>query len=428
MRAMQATPNTASAVAPKFQPLFQSLQLPNGQRLPNRLAKAAMEESLAERGQVPGPAIARLYQRWAEGGVGLMITGNVMVDSRAMTGPASMALEADTPLQGYKAWATAAKSHGAQVWMQISHPGRQVFAALGGTAWAPSAVGLRMGKHSKLFAQPIAMNEAQIQEVIERFATTARRAEEAGFDGVQIHAAHGYLISQFLSPLSNQRQDCWGGPIEQRARLLIEVLRAVRAQVSPGFSVAVKLNSADFQRGGFSESDAQAVVHLLNAEGVDLLELSGGSYESPAMQGRTADGRTLAREAYFLAIAQALAPHAYMPLMTTGGISRPEVACQVLASGVAVVGMGSALALNPDLPKLWAQGQALAAPLRPVNWKDKVLASIAAMALTRRQLHRMAQGQNPKPKASPLFTLICDQWANKQNTQRYRQWKSSAAR
>ncbi|WP_411970061.1 NADH:flavin oxidoreductase/NADH oxidase family protein [Paucibacter sp. Y2R2-4] len=423
MPTMQATPNTTKP----FSALFQPLQLPHGQLLPNRLAKAAMEESLAEHGQLPGPAIARLYQRWAEGGVGLMITGNVMVDSRAMTGPASIALEANTPLDGFKPWAASAQSKGAKVWMQISHPGRQVFAALGGTVWAPSEVALQLGKHSKLFGQPSAMTEAQIAEVIERFASTARRAEDAGFDGVQIHAAHGYLISQFLSPLSNQRQDAWGGSIENRARLLIEVLRAVRRKVSPGFSVAVKLNSADFQRGGFSESDAQAVVQMLNDEGVDLLELSGGSYESPAMQGRTADGRTLAREAYFLEFAKALAVHARMPLMTTGGISRPEVACQVLASGVAVVGMGTALAMDPDLPQQWAHGVAVNAPLAAIAWKDKVLVGIATMALVRRQLHRMAKGLSPKPTASPLFTLLCDQWVSKQMIKRYRRWKTGVA-
>lgn len=410
-----------------FSALFQSLQLPNGQILPNRLAKAAMEESLAEYGQVPGSAITRLYQRWADGGVGLMITGNVMVDSRAMTGPASIALEAETPLEAFRPWAAAAKSRGAKVWMQISHPGRQVFAALGGTVWAPSDVALKLGKHSKLFGRPTAMSEAQIAEVIERFAITAQRAEQAGFDGVQIHAAHGYLISQFLSPLSNQRHDGWGGSIEQRARLLLEVIRAVRAKVSAGFSVAVKLNSADFQRGGFSESDAQAVVQMLNLEQIDLLELSGGSYESPAMQGRTADGRTLAREAYFLEFAKGLAAQARMPLMTTGGISRASVACQVLDSGVAMVGMGSALAMAPDLPLQWARGEAVNAPIALVRWKDKVLVGIATMALVRRQLHRMAQGQRPKPKVSPLFTLLCDQWRNKQRIQRYRQWKAGAS-
>ncbi len=192
-----------------------------------------------------------------------------------------------------------------------------------------------MGKHSKLFVRPKAMNDAEIQEVIARFAASAAAAERAGFTGVEIHAAHGYLISQFLSPLSNQRKDDWGDSLPNRARLLLDVVRAVRATVSARFCVAVKLNSADFQRRGFSEDDARQVILWLNELQVDLVELSGGSYESPAMQGRTADGRTLAREAYFLEFAKELAAVAHMPVMTTGGISRKAVAEQVLASRVA---------------------------------------------------------------------------------------------
>ena len=182
--------------------------------------------------------------------------------------------------------------------MQLNHPGRQVMANMGGNAWAPSAIPLAMGKHSKLFAQPQAMDKTQIAEVIARFAASAHAAERAGFTGVEIHAAHGYLISQFLSPLTNQRNDRWGGELANRARLLLEVVRAVRERVSPGFCVAVKLNSADFQRGGFSSDDARQVVLMLNDLPVDLIELSGGSYESPAMQGETADGRTLARSLF----------------------------------------------------------------------------------------------------------------------------------
>ena len=330
--------------------LFSSLQLPNGSLLPNRLAKAAMEENMADDGQLPGPAIRRLYQTWAEGGAGLIITGNVMIDGAALTGPGGIVLEAGTPLEPFRQWADAAKHKGAQVWMQINHPGRQVMAAMGGRAWAPSAVALDMGKHSKLFVRPKAMDAAEIEEVIGRFAATAAAAEQAGFNGVEIHAAHGYLISQFLSPLSNQRKDDWGGSLANRARLLLAVVRAVRAKVSSGFCVAVKLNSADFQRGGFTEDDARQVILWLNELPVDLVELSGGSYESPAMQGNTADGRSLAREAYFLEFARELAAVARMPLMTTGGIRRKAVAEQVLAGGVAVAGMATALALAPDLP------------------------------------------------------------------------------
>ncbi|WP_373990926.1 NADH:flavin oxidoreductase/NADH oxidase family protein [Duganella sp. BuS-21] len=407
--------------------LFTPLTLPNGSTLPNRLAKAAMEESMADAGQLPGPDIHRLYRRWAEGGIGLLITGNVMVDRRALTGPATIALEADTPLAPFKAWAQTARSHGAQVWMQINHPGRQVMANMGGRAWAPSAVALDLGKHSKLFAQPVAMSAVNIAEVIQRFADTAHAAEQAGFNGVQIHAAHGYLLSQFLSPLTNQRKDEWGGTLENRARLLLEVVGAVRSRVSAGFSVAVKLNSADFQRGGFSEDDARQVVLLLNELPVDLIELSGGSYESPAMQGRTADGRTLAREAYFLEFATALAAVARMPVMTTGGIARPAIAEQVLASGVAVVGIATALSLAPDLPLQWRAGRALDASAAPVNWKDKTLGSIAAMALVRRRLRALGQGGNSSASLNPLWTLITDQLRASLLTRRYRKWLTSAA-
>ncbi|MQA20309.1 NADH:flavin oxidoreductase/NADH oxidase family protein [Rugamonas rivuli] len=402
--------------------MFTALTLPNGSTLPNRLAKAAMEENMADAGQLPGPALNRLYESWADGGVGLIITGNVMIDGRAMTGPGGVVLEAGTPLDSFRTWSQAARSQGAQVWMQINHPGRQVMANMGGNAWAPSAVALDMGKHSKLFAQPVEMTAMQIEEVIGRFAATAHAAEQAGFNGVQIHAAHGYLISQFLSPLTNRRRDGWGGSLANRARLLLEVVRAVRARVSPGFSVAVKLNSADFQRGGFSEDDAKQVVLLLNELPVDMIELSGGSYESPAMQGRTADGRTLAREAYFLEFAKELAAVARMPVMTTGGIARKPVAEQVLASGIAVAGIATALAEVPNLPQEWRAGRSPEALPPAVTWKDKTMASVAAMALVKRRLRALGSGVQRSGSYSPLLTMLMGQLRMFYLTRRYRAW------
>jgi 2,4-dienoyl-CoA reductase-like NADH-dependent reductase (Old Yellow Enzyme family) len=179
--------------------LFTPLKLPNGSALPNRIANAAMEENLADPGQLPGAALWRLYAAWGAGGAGLLITGDVMIDARALTGPGGVVLERNTPLEPFRQWAAAARQHGARIWMQINHPGRQVLAAMGHDAWAPPAVPLDLGRHSKLFAKPRAMTTAEIHEIIERFADTAAAAETAGFDGVQIHAAHGYLISQFLS-------------------------------------------------------------------------------------------------------------------------------------------------------------------------------------------------------------------------------------
>ena len=402
--------------------LFTPLDLPNGARLPNRIAKAATEENLAGPAQVPDDRLVTLYRRWSAGGAGLLISGNVMVDGRALTGPAGIVLEADTDLAPFRRWAEAAKSGGAQVWMQISHPGRQVQAAQGGLTWSPSDVALDLGKHSKLFARPTPMSIDDIAETIARFAATARQAEAAGFDGVEIHGAHGYLLSQFLSPLTNRRTDAWGGPIENRARLLIEAVKAVRAVVQPGFAVAVKLNSADFQRGGFDQADAQRVIEMLNALPVDLLELSGGSYESPAMQGRTADGRTLAREAYFLEFAVELRRVARMPVMVTGGIRSRATAEQVIASGMAVAGMATSLALAPDLPRQWRTNERPAPVLPLLKSKNKVMVSLASQAFILRQLRRLGRGRAPKLSVSPLVSLLFNQYLRKQAGKRYRAW------
>lgn len=400
--------------------VFDPLILPNGAVIPNRIAKAAMEENMADMDQAPSGKLMRLYQAWAEGGAGLIITGNVMIDSRAMTGPGGVVLEDDTHLDLFKRWAQIGRSKGAQFWLQINHPGRQMQVNLGQQTLAPSAVALDMGKLSKHFSTPRAMTQADIDEVIQRFSRTAQFAERAGFSGVEIHAAHGYLLSQFLSPLSNHRTDAWGGSLENRARFLLETVKAVRAVVSPQFAVAVKLNSADFQRGGFSADDAKQVVGMLNDFAVDLVELSGGSYEAPAMQGEARDGRTLAREAYFVEFARDIKTVAKMPLMVTGGIRRRTIAEQVISSGVDMVGIATALAIDPRLPRDWQLGKETAPELSPISWKNKAAASLATMAVVKFQLRRLSQGRNPKPDISPLLALILQLIATAIRTRQYR--------
>lgn len=407
--------------------LFSPLVLPNGTVIPNRIAKAAMAESLAGPGQMPDARLARMEESFARGGAGLIITGNVMIDPLALGTAGDVVLQKGTDLTPFKAWATAARSHGAQVWMQINHPGRQTMAALGQPGWAPSEVAVDLGKHSKLIAKPKALNETQIRQIIRRFADTARQAEAAGFTGVEIHAAHGYLISQFLSPLTNLRNDPWGGSLANRARFLLEVVSAVRAAVRRDFCVGVKINSADFQRGGFDADDALEVVKMLNSSGVDLVELSGGSYEAPAMQGQTRDGRTLAREAYFLDFARDIAKVARMPIMTTGGIRRREVAEQVLAQGVSVVGIATALAMDPNLPLAWRETKPKDSVFPAIQFKDKMLASLAHMAVIQRQLQRLGDGQRPLPNASAIFSIIRDQLRNKLLARRYRAWSRQQA-
>ncbi|MBP8005438.1 MAG: NADH:flavin oxidoreductase/NADH oxidase family protein [Acinetobacter sp.] len=400
--------------------VFEKLVLPNGSQIQNRIAKAAMEENMADLNHAPSEELMRLYQAWANGGVGLIITGNVMVDRRAMTGPGGVVLENDKFLDIFKRWAQIGRSQGAQVWLQINHPGRQMQSNLGQETWAPSAIGLDLGKMSDRFSVPIEMTQDMIHEVIQRFANTARLGEQAGFTGVEIHAAHGYLLSQFLSPLSNKRQDQWGGSLENRARILIEIVKAVRAVVSPTFTVAVKLNSADFQRGGFSAEDAQQVVLMLNELAVDLVELSGGSYEAPAMQGQSRDGLTLAREAYFLEFAQEIRKVANMPIMVTGGIRRKQVAEKVVESGVDMVGIATALAIDPNLPNEWQQGRNVSPELKPITWDNKTLASLANMATVKFQLRKLSLGKRPNPKVSPLWALILQQAAMTRRTRQYK--------
>ncbi|GFD97227.1 2,4-dienoyl-CoA reductase [Alteromonas sp. KUL156] len=398
--------------------LYSPYTLPCGVTVRNRLVKAAMEENMSSKGNIPGESLYSLYRYWAHGHLGMVITGNVMVDKGAMTGPGGVALEKDTELAPFQKWAKIIKSNGALAVMQINHPGRQVFKAMRGKAIAPSAVPLDMGKHSKLFAKPREMTCQDIHDVCKRFVQTAKQAEKAGFDGVEIHAAHGYLLTQFLSPLTNQRQDEWGGSIINRARLLINIVSQIRAVCSKEFIVMVKLNSADFQKNGFSFDDSCEVVNRLEALGVDVVELSGGSYEAPAMQGQTRDDTTLAREAYFLEFAQALVSKTDIPLMTTGGIKRAEVAEKVVEEGCALVGLASALAITPDLSKKWQQEWAYSGIIPHCTWKDKSLASLANMAMVRRQLRRLGNNLTTLRNPSPLWSLILDMLHRKKMTKR----------
>lgn len=400
--------------------VFTALTLPNGSTINNRIAKAAMEENMADKTMAPSDKLMQLYRAWAEGGAGLLITGNVMVDRRAMTGPGGVVLEDDRQLAKFRDWAEVGRARGAQFWMQINHPGRQMPGHLGQQTLAPSEVALDLGKLSSHFKPPRPMTDSDIADVIQGFVRTAQLAEQAGFTGVEVHAAHGYLISQFLSPLTNKRTDQWGGSLENRARLLVEIVKGIRSAVAPGFAVAVKLNSADFQRGGFSSEDAEQVIGLLNDLGVDLIELSGGSYEAPAMQGQARDGRTLAREAYFLEFARDLLKVAQVPVMVTGGVRRLSVAEEVINSGMAMVGIATAMAIEPQLPAAWEHGYGSAPELRPITWSNKPLASLAYMAVVKYQLHKHSKNAAANPKVSPVLALVRSQIDDAVRTRNYK--------
>lgn len=408
--------------------IFAPLTLPNGQELPNRLVKAAMEESLADRDHLPSNNLIHAYETWAQGGTGTLLTGNVMVHDAALTGPNAVVLDRNQPLDKFRRWAGAAHDNGAKIIMQINHPGRQIFAGQAGVVWGPSDKAVDTHSKAVSFGTPTPMTDTQIRNTIARFVETAQLAEQAGFDGVQIHAAHGYLISQFLSPLVNDRTDSWGGSLDNRARLLREIVSQVRESTDADFILSVKLNSADFQRGGFSAEDATAVIDMLTPLGVDFVELSGGSYESPAMTGQAADGHTAEREAYFLDLAEQLATTAQLPLMVTGGVVRRSVAEDVLRSRVDLVGIGTALAAQPDLPQQWKSSPDFTPEIPRPGITNKLLASASSMEWVRWQIKRIGKGEQPQLGLDPRVALAANQAAGVPSKAAYRRWLTDRER
>jgi len=336
----------------------QPLTLPCGASLPNRLCKAAMTEGLADPLGQATPALTQLYGLWSDGGAGLLLSGNVQIDGGHLERPGNVIIDSEPgeeAMSALRRWAEAGKRGGNHFWAQISHAGRQCQKMVNPHPKAPSAV--KLGLPGGQFGEPVAMFEADIEAVIAGFARCARVLKNAGFTGVQLPAAHGYLLSQFLSPRSNQRKDQWGGSLENRARALLESVRAVRDAVGPSFPVGVKLNSADFQRGGFDFEESLQVAKWLEAESVDLLEISGGTYEQPRLlnvdgiepvEDQSVKASTKAREAYFVDFAQAMRKELTMPLMVTGGLRRLDAMEDALASGSAdVVGIGRPLCGMP---------------------------------------------------------------------------------
>lgn len=334
------------------------LTLPCGQIIPNRLMKSAMTEGLADTYDHATERHQTLYRRWSNGGAGLLISGNVMIDRRYLEKAGNVVIEDESGMTALQAWAAAGQEGGNQFWMQISHPGRQCAKLNNRQPVSASDVQLHLAGG---FAKPRTLEESEIEEIIQRYATTAGIAQKAGFSGVQLHGAHGYLISQFLSPVTNQRTDQWGGSLKNRARLLLRTITATRERVGVTFPISVKLNSADFKKGGFSLDECVKVVSWLGDAGIDLLEISGGSYEAPQLMGFTGDADTTElpqrqstreREAYFLDYTQAIRKVATMPVAVTGGFrSRAAMLDALSGDELEMVGLARPFAANPELAR-----------------------------------------------------------------------------
>lgn len=337
------------------------LTLPCGAVLANRLAKAAMTEGLATPDGVPTGALERLYGLWSDGGAGLLITGNVIIDKDHLERPGNVVIEREPDAAMAEAlarWAQAGTRGDNHLWAQISHGGRQVQKSVNPAPKSASDVQLALPGGQ--FAKPVPLTREEIADLVGRWAIAAKACRDAGFTGVQVHAAHGYLVSQFLSPRSNLRDDEYGGSLENRARFLLDIVRAVRTAVGPDFPVSVKLNSADFQKGGFAFSDSRAVVEWLEEASADLIEISGGTYEQPklmGMEGMEAEEKqdvapsTAAREAYFVDFARAMQDRVSVPLMVTGGFRSRAAMVQALETGAAnMIGLGRPMCVMTDAP------------------------------------------------------------------------------
>ncbi|MBB5498802.1 NADH:flavin oxidoreductase/NADH oxidase family protein [Paraburkholderia sp. MM5384-R2] len=391
--------------------LNQLLRLPNGSVLRNRLAKAAMSETLGTYDNRPTPDLVQLYRRWAASGLGLIMTGNVMIDRRALGEPGNVVIEDETDLPALRQWAQAVTGQGAAIWAQLNHPGKQSTRGLNAFNLAPSAVPFREDM-AAFFETPREATTFEIHDIVERFGRSAAICREAGFSGVQIHGAHGYLISQFLSPHHNRREDEWGGTPEKRRHFVLAVYLEIRRQVGPDFPVGIKLNSADFQRGGFTEEESIETIRALTDAGIDLIEISGGTYEAPAMSGAMRESKkvsTVAREAYFLEFAEKVRAAVKVPLMVTGGFRTAAGMNAALRSGALdVVGLARLLAIDPDAPAALLHGRDSLRQVRPINTGLKAVDRMGIMEVLwyTRQLKRIARGREPRPGESGLSAFV----------------------
>jgi len=330
-----------------------SFTLPCGATLKNRLVKSAMTERISNKKFEPVDAHKKLYELWSKTDAGLLISGNVMIDRKHLESAGNVCLDDESMIPKLKSWVKSGTVNGNHFWVQISHAGRQTNKFTNTRPLAPSEIQL---KKIGLFGKPRSMAEADIENVIRGFRRAAKIAKTSGFTGIQIHSAHGYLLSQFLSPITNRREDQWGGSIENRSRLLMSIIREIRNEVGREFPVSVKLNSSDFQRGGLSEEESLEVIKMLDKAKIDLLEISGGTYEKTAFfllnEEHNMKASTQAREAYFIDFAKKVREVSSLPLLITGGFRSFEFCNQVLESGeLDFIGMARPFITNlEDIP------------------------------------------------------------------------------
>ena len=391
--------------------LEEEMILPNGSTLKNRIAKSAMSENLSNKNNEPTPLLIEVYKKWAQSGAGLLITGNIMIDSKAIGEPRNVVVENRKNFEILKEWAESVNGTDTHLWAQINHPGRQAMEPINRDLRAPSAVPLKSGGRKDGSKKiPIALNESQILAIIEAFGNTAIILKDAGFSGVQIHGAHGYLVSQFLSPYSNIRSDKWGGSLVNRARFVIEVYRKIRARVGKSFPIGIKLNSADFQKGGFSEEESMEVVKILSKEGIDLIEISGGTYEAPAMMGKRKKS-TIKREVYFMDYIEKASKITTTPLMLTGGFRTTSIMKDAIASNqLDIIGIARPFTVYPNIGNEIFNNSRINFNTKIKKTGVKGIDGAMNIIWYESQIKRLGKGKVPKPDLNPWLVFIKYSW------------------
>ncbi len=394
---------------PRPDPIVQPLTLPNGAVLRNRVCKAATAEGLATLAQDPSASAIALYRRWGGSGVGVMISGNAHVDRRYVERSTSMVLDAESDLSAFAALANAGQAGGASFWLQLNHAGQQCPGMCTAEPVGPSANAAPF--RGTRYAASRALTIGEIEAVVSAFARSAALARQAGFAGVQIHAAHGYLLSSFLSPIENRRVDRYGGSAANRARLLMRVIDAVRNAVGRNYTIALKLNATDFVRGGFDPDAALDLIRRCDASSVDCIEISGGTYRKLYLASEY-PGLDLARywagaPAMFGAFAKRLPRNRRVRVLLTGGITTRRAMTEILTDGDAdLIGMARPFCIDPHLYRKLAAGDVDLSlphirlgrgPLGPRSWFKGIrrLNALAVQSWYSEQLPRLAAGEAP---------------------------------
>ena len=387
--------------------LFTPITLPNGTTIKNRFFKSAMSEGMGTKNFQPKKNIATLYKRWAEGGTGLIITGNIMIDPKGTAEPGNIVFDKNSNMEILKDWAKQGQQHGAKVMVQINHPGKQVPKTIAKETVAPSAVPLGNGLN-KLFSTPRALTTSEVEELVQKFITSAKVAKDAGFSGVQIHAAHGYLISQFLSPHDNRRTDKYGGSLENRMRFLKEIYLGMREELGKDFPIGIKINSTDFKEAGLTEEDSlETIVELANL-GLDFVEISGGTYERPAMMGATS---TSSNKVFFAEYSKKLKQKVNIPVIVTGGIRSINAMNTLLNDNTTdFIGIARPLTIDPNIPNKIKQGTYTIVETTRVSTGvkklDKIFGSLLGIVYYQVLMQNIAKGKEPKATKNAWPSLI----------------------